>query len=82
MSKQDVIRIIDALTPEAMTSKLGVTSHSIRHARHVGSFPANWFVVVSAMCRSAGVDCPLAVFNWRSPDKRAGGAARDNEGAA
>ncbi len=67
MSKHFVINITDALGVEAITKKLGVTRHSVRHARTTGLFPASWYAPLLAMCGDVGVDCPIEAFNWKSP---------------
>jgi hypothetical protein len=67
MSKHIVIAITDALGAEAITGRLGVTGHSVRHARTTGVFPASWYGPLSGMCAEVGVSCPLEAFNWKSP---------------
>jgi len=67
MNKEAVKSITDELGADAMCARLGVTEHSIRHARHTGAFPASWFPIVKTMAEDAGLQCPMEVFNWKSP---------------
>lgn len=67
MSKHSVILITDALGAEAMSQHLGVTLHSIRHARVTKGFPASWYAPLLEMCTSAGIECHLDAFNWKTP---------------
>ena len=64
--KRSVIAITDALGAEAISAKLSVTAHSIRHARTSGSFPASWYAPLDEMCDAANVECPRDAFNWKA----------------
>jgi hypothetical protein len=77
MNKHPVITITDALGADAMSQRLGVTPHSIRHARATKAFPASWYAPLLDMCAAAGIDCPLNAFNWKTPNE-----ARLDAGAA
>lgn len=68
MNKPAVITITDAIPAEAICQRLGVTSHSIRHARTTGGFAASWYVGLSELCRDAGIECPKSAFNWKAPE--------------
>lgn len=72
MNKPAVIAITDALTADAICERLGVSSHSVRHARTEGRFPARWFDPLDAMCAEAGIECPRSAFHWIASDADAG----------
>jgi hypothetical protein len=65
--KDHVRRTTKELGDEAICSRLGVTSHAVRSARFKGAFPAAWFVALKEMCDEKGIDCPEAMFNFKSP---------------
>lgn len=66
MDKKPLHHIVDTLTPEAIMARLDVSFHMIRYARSSGMFPANWYAEIRDMCASAGIDCPLCLFNWKT----------------
>ena len=66
MSKQSVITITDALGADAICARLGVSQHSVRHARWAGAFPGNWYGRIKPMCDEIRIECPMAAFNWRT----------------
>jgi len=68
MNKETVISIVKAIGSAEIQQALEVTSHSVRHARCVGRFPASWFPVIRTLCAGRGIDCPEGVFNWRNPN--------------
>jgi len=63
-AKDAVVSISDALGSAQIEAALRVTSHSVRHARVSGRFPARWYAVLSRLCDEAGIDCPLCAFAW------------------
>lgn len=71
------INILDSIDPERLKRALGVSEHSIRHARFTKAMPANWFSVVSALCDEKGIDCPHAAFNFRSPSSSPASVSED-----
>lgn len=66
MSKEAVRKITKQLGADAICARLGVTHHSVRHAKATGCFPSGWYDEIDKMCREAGIPCPRAAFNWRS----------------
>lgn len=82
MSKKIVTKIIAELGAENIRSALGVSKHSVRHARADGAFPASWYNVLNGMCESAGIECPLSAFNMKQPAKNVGKPSTDCKGAA
>ena len=69
MNKPAVLSITDELTTAEICRRLGVSSHSVRHARFMGRFPARWFDPLEAMCAEAGIECPRSAFHWISADE-------------
>lgn len=67
MNKPAVIAITDALGSAAIERGLGVSEHSVRHARTTGAFPASWYEFLSGECGKEGIDCPMSAFNMKSP---------------
>lgn len=59
--------ITDQIGADRISKAIGVSSHSIRHARTEGTFPASWYAVLSDMCKQQGIECPLSAFNWKTP---------------
>lgn len=80
MSKKPVHQIIDALTPEAIMARLGVSFHMIRHARTSGMFPASWYDDIEKMSRKAGIDCPRSLFNWKTSANNVGTRSKECKG--
>lgn len=72
MNKPAVLTITDAIPSADMQRALGVTEHSIRHARFTGLFPASWYGPLVELCEGAGIECPMSAFNWKSPEHMAG----------
>ena len=58
--------IIGALGKDAICARLGVTPHSVRFAKVVGSFSAGWYAGLLELCCEAGIACPMHVFNWKT----------------
>jgi hypothetical protein len=67
MSKHIIIDITDKIGPDTLARELGVTLHSVRHARTTGLFPASWYGPLLGLCAERDIECPLEAFNWRSP---------------
>ena len=66
MSKTAVKIIIEAIGSESICAKLDVSRHAVRYAKSDGVFPAAWYAGLLDLCRGAGIECPLDVFNWKS----------------
>lgn len=71
MSKSAVIEITDTLGTDRIQAHMDVSHHAVRHARTVGMFPASWYAGLRMMCAEAGLDCPEAAFNFKSPSEPA-----------
>lgn len=71
MSKKNVNQIIEAIGQDAIVSALGVSTHSVRHAKFAGSMPANWYVSVKDLCDAQGIDCPVSAFNFKQMQSEA-----------
>jgi len=82
MNKAAVHQITDALGSHEIEDALNVSRHSIRYARTEGVFPASWYGPLSAMCRNAGIECPLSAFNWKAPAKNIGAVGGDCKGSS
>lgn len=54
--------ICDALGRREIAAAVGVKPSAVSNAVFQGKFPAKWFIVVSEMCASAGIDCPAEIF--------------------
>jgi hypothetical protein len=67
MAKNSIRKMTDDLGVDNLASRLRVTTHSIRHARVTGLFPASWFDVIDGMCRERKMDCPRDLFNFKAP---------------
>lgn len=66
MSSQSVKSITRDIGPDNLAKALGVGKHSIRNAIWSGKFPANWFDVVSELCRRSDIDCPRDLFSFKT----------------
>jgi hypothetical protein len=64
MSNASVSTIIEALGSKAIEDALCVSSHSVRHAKYTGKFPASWYARLSDLCAGKQVECPLSLFNF------------------
>ena len=61
------VRLIVAIVgADKICATLGVTSHSVRYALNAGSFSASWYAGLLRLCKEAGIDCPMALFNWKT----------------
>lgn len=66
-SKETVKQIVEAVGSEAIEEKLGVSEFAIRSAKRNGKFPGIWYGPLLDLCRDRDLECPLSVFNWKSP---------------
>jgi hypothetical protein len=55
-------QIIDALTAEAVASRLGITKEAVGKALKAGKLPAPWFDTLERM---AGCELPRHVFTFK-----------------
>ncbi len=60
-------KMCDALGRKAMAARLGVSKAAISNACSGNIFSASWYVVLADMCGEIGIECPLDLFNFRSP---------------
>ncbi|AKG94552.1 hypothetical protein Shpa_41 [Paracoccus phage Shpa] len=80
MNKPAIHHITTTLGTDAICSALGVTPHSVRHARTTGLFPASWYDALSSMCTETGIPCPRNAFNWKARAKKHGAATGGVQG--
>lgn len=73
MSKTTVHHITKTLGTDAICSALGVSPHSVRHARNTGLFPSGWYDPLDRLCIEVGIPCPRSAFNWKASAKKLGG---------
>lgn len=69
--------ILDALGDELVRSELfgdGPASRksgllpgtkALSQARWAGKFPASWYAKLNELCSTAGIPCPLCLFNFK-----------------
>ena len=58
---------------------LGLQKSAISNAIAAGVFPARWFAIISAMCREAGIACPLHLFAFaNAPQPAASPVAQEH----
>jgi hypothetical protein len=70
--KSEIKHVLDALDLPKLGAELGVKERSFRLARERDVFPAAWYPTVKRHCEAAGVDCPMDLFNWKSPSGSSG----------
>lgn len=63
-TKLIVYALVEALTPEAIMDRLGVSSHSIRAVRFKCIIPACWYGEMVKMCDAQGIFCDTRAFAW------------------
>lgn len=68
-AKAAVRLIVATIGASVICSVLGVSSHSVRYALNAGSFSASWYAGLLGLCRGAGIECPMHVFNWKTASK-------------
>ncbi len=49
-----------------MSEALGVGATAISNSVVSGKFPPSWFVVMQALCKDAGIECPPSLFGMKS----------------
>lgn len=59
--------LIDAVGRDALAARLNVTQSAVSNALARGKMPASWYRTVKEMTDAAGAECPLVLFNWKSP---------------
>ncbi len=74
--------LIDELGHEKLVSLVGMPERTIRHARSVGYFAAQWYEPVMLVAAKAGVSCPLGAFNFRRLATPNGNATSDRQGVS
>lgn len=62
-----ISNILDALDLDALGKKLNVKPRSFRLCKERNVFPAAWFPAVKSAAAAAGIECPMCLFNWRTP---------------
>ena len=50
-----------------MAVAVGVSVSAVDLAVHHNAMPASWYRAISALCQSAGINCPMDLFNWKAP---------------
>lgn len=69
--------ILEALGRRKVAGALGVGITAVGNAASDGTFPANWFAVITEMCREEGIQCSPNLFRMRRaapPDQKVGAA--------
>ena len=56
--------LIDTLGADAIAAAVEVDPRTVAN-KGAGQFPASWWLAVSALCRSRGVECPPQAFTFR-----------------
>ena len=70
--------ICDAIGRKTLREKLRLESKSsISNAIAAQKFPSDWYRVVKAECESVGLECPMSMFNFKSPSPNASNRATD-----
>ena len=59
---QNASDIKKALTGKRIATRVGVSEQAVGNCKE--TFPAGWYPAVRELCAEAGIDCPLAAFNW------------------
>lgn len=49
-----------------MSESLGVGATAVSNSVVSGKFPPSWFVVMQALCKDAGIECPPSLFGMKS----------------
>jgi hypothetical protein len=77
-----VSSICDALGRREIAAAVGVKPAAVSNAVFQERFPAKWFIVVSEMCASAGIDCPSEIFAFTPAIDRDDQTENTERGAA
>lgn len=59
--------ICDVLGRVPVALRVGVNKTAVSNAVTQGKFPSKWYLVLSEMCREAGIECPTELFTF-TPD--------------
>ena len=62
---QSTSTLADAIGRKRMAASLGVGKQAVSNAVVRGSFPPSWFLVVRALAKGQGVDCPPQLFGMK-----------------
>jgi len=62
---ETVKTIIKTLGREPLALALGVGVKAVGAASVAGRFPANWYLIIKALCGAAGLHCPDALFSFK-----------------
>ncbi len=57
--------LADAIGRKTMATALGVLPTAVSNGVVRQTFPASWFLVVQALAREKGIECPPALFGMR-----------------
>jgi hypothetical protein len=71
----DVRTIVTHFGRSRLSAVLGVNVNQISNVVSDGRFPANWYAVLSDMCASEGIPCPLRLFAMKRPAQQETGDA-------
>lgn len=67
--------VCDLIGRKAIADRIGVGLTQVSNAAVEGLFPARWYLEMRDLCRSAGVECPERLFNWKGPTHSTSGDA-------
>ena len=69
----EILPLIDA----SVLGDLDVKERSLRLVRERGVFPSSWYTILKSVCDAEGVECPVSMFNFKSPSPNASNRATD-----
>tara|TARA_R110000851_G_scaffold301190_3_gene457507 strand:- start:278 stop:568 length:291 start_codon:yes stop_codon:yes gene_type:complete len=72
--------LIDAIGPELLKKKIGLTARNIRHIRQIGKFPSKQYASVKFLGESIGVHVPMSAFSFEAPAIKLGNAKASKQG--
>ena len=61
------LSICDALGRKEMATRLDRSVAAVSNAASDGAFPSGWFLIISEMCKTHGIECPAALFTFLAP---------------